>query len=1275
MMRRDYFRLKRNQKKQIVNSVEKSIDLRRSRLESAARMNLRAVSELPIAEKSEELVTLIKENQVVILAGETGSGKTTQLPKLCLQAGFGLGGKIGHTQPRRVAARTVAKRIASETGSQLGVEVGYSVRFSDQTSDSTLVKIMTDGILLSEISRDRFLDEYEVLIIDEAHERSLNIDFLLGYLKRLLKKRTDLKVIVTSATINLEHFSAFFDNAPVIEISGRSYPVELDYRDDEDDIHSSIVNILGEILRAPVSKARDTLVFLAGEREIFETAKILRQIYDDQFEVLPLYSRLSLAEQEKIFTTVGRSRRVILATNVAETSITVPNIGYVIDPGSARINRYSYRSKLERLPIEPISQASADQRKGRCGRVAPGICYRLYGESDFLSRPMYTDPEIKRVNLASVVLQMEGLGLGDIDKFPFVEPPEAYALKDAYRLLDELGAYSSGKVNNVGRQMARIPVDPRLARMLLEAGQFGGLKEALIIVAALSVPDPRERPFGKIAAADQAHEIFSDEQSDFLSQLKLWSWMENHRQQLTRNKWRKLLVKHFVSYLRIQEWREVHRQLKSVCLKDLKFKVNIEPANYQLLHENILVGCLSLIARHEERGEYLGARNLKARIFPGSALAKKNSKWIVASEIVETSRVYARRVAKIDPAWLEKKAKHLVKYSDTEPTWSKKRGETIAYRTLTLYGLKIVEKRTISYTSTAPSLSRKMFISEGLVNGLLLKIPEFVDHNLALVKEVKEVEEKQRQRDILIEDEILEEFYDSKLPDWVRCQADLQKWLRRAGEEVVRGLFFSKDMLVKSEINTPDDLYPKLIKVGGSALNISYAFAPGQPDDGVSVEVPVGFLRSLGSEPFEWLVPGMLESVIEFWLRSLPKKHRKMLLPIPEKSEELSSRLVKPEIYRQGRLLSKLGDLIKNYYGVSVEASDWDHSRIPEHLTPNFRIMSREGSILSENRDLQQLKKIHSGKSTLSVNSEIAAHSIVGLVEFPNKGLLDSLTLDSRSGEILVYPGLQDDSASVSLKYFATPEERDSANRSGYARLALLRVGKRSRFFQNELKKRQQVGLLFSTLGDWDQLKEQVLLSAAWNCYFEGNILPKTAKEFQTFLSAKQEALVPVFYKTLDLFSKVIELRFEIVNLLESLGSVAYEPSRQHMMAALEELVPSDFLLGVPGRYVRLLPRYLEGLKYRANALEGRVFKDRDLMQGIVSLENRLQKIKKSELFSADRYSFLRFYLEEYKLNVFAHSIAKQGFSDHPIDLGKYKPSAKRFSAELREEEQRLGLV
>ncbi|MEZ5560214.1 MAG: ATP-dependent RNA helicase HrpA [Pseudomonadales bacterium] len=748
VMRRDLFRLRRLAG---VDGEAFRTLLEASQTQLAARLALPVridyPAELPITAHVREIADLLGTHQVIVVAGETGSGKTTQIPKICLEAGFGRRGMIGHTQPRRLAARSVAARVADELGVTLGGAVGYAVRFSDQVGPDTLVKLMTDGLLLTEIRRDRFLENYDVIIVDEAHERSLNIDFLLGYLKGLCQRRRDLRVIITSATIDVHAFSRHFDNAPVLEVSGRGYPVAVRYAHTEAPFEEQLLECLEDIETGPQSAARDVLVFLSGEREILDTAKLLRDRAGGRFDILPLYARLSARDQQRVFQTRGRqgSRRVVLATNVAETSVTVPNIGFVIDPGFARISRYSFRSKLQRLPIEPVSRASADQRMGRCGRVAPGTCYRLYTEADYLGRPQFTDPEIRRTNLASVVLQMQAFGLGDVRRFPFLDPPDPGAIRDAERLLDELGALRDGKLTGIGRSMARLPVDPRLARMLVAADTQRCLSEVLIIASALAVQDPRERPLDRQAAADRAHEAFADERSDYLAFVKLWRWAEEVRQAATRSAFERELGKRFLSPARMREWRELHRQLL-LAVRDLGLKPNEADADYASVHQAILAGSLSLIGLHDEKGDYLGPRNLRFRIFPGSALSGRTPRWLMAAEIAETTRVYARCVAAIEPRWIEQAAGHLIKRRYSEPHWSARRGEAEAFESVTLYGLPLVERRRVSYTRIDRAHARDLMVREGLVPGAVARPPPFLEHGTGVMRHLLELRKRGRRR-------------------------------------------------------------------------------------------------------------------------------------------------------------------------------------------------------------------------------------------------------------------------------------------------------------------------------------------------------------------------------------------------------------------------------------------------------------------------------------------------------------------------------------------------
>ena len=1287
VMRRDVFKLARLPAGAKADALAQgSAELYARRQNLAGKLSKVLAPGLPVSDEASQILSLVERNQVVIVAGETGSGKTTQLPKICLQAGLGTSGVIGHTQPRRIAARTVAQRIAQETGAELGREVGYSVRFSDQTRDETLIKVMTDGLLLAEIRQDRFLEKYDVIIVDEAHERSLNIDFLLGYLRRLLKKRPDLKVIVTSATIDVQRFSEFFDGAPVVEVGGRTFPVEVEYRGQIDESENQLISVLEEIDARPLGGARDVLIFFSGEREIFDAARQLRKHFLNRFEILPLYARLSVADQRRVFAPSAARRRIVLATNVAETSLTVPNIGYVVDTGLARIARYSYRSKLQRLPVEPISQASANQRKGRCGRIAPGVCFRLYEESDFLSRPEFTDAEIRRVNLASVVLQMQALGLGDIHRFPFIDPPEAKAIKDAERLLTELRAVNAGRLTPLGRMMARMPVDPRLGAMLVASAEQGCLSEMLIIASALAVQDVRERPMEKAQAADTAHEMFLDEQSDFLTYLNLWRWIEKLRGELTNSRWQTALRKRFINPMRVREWREIHRQIKSVCT-ELGLRANSAPANYQQIHESILVGSLSQIAQHEERGKYLGARDQRMSIFPGSGLAKRTPKWLVAAEIVETRRVFARGVAAIESRWIEGHAQHLLRRRSSDPVWSVKRGEVIAFERVSLYGLVLAERRPVAYYTVDSDFCHDQLIREGLVRGGVQDPPAFLRHNLELTAQILDAEAKGRRRDLLISDEDLYAKYSALIPKRVGRVSDLRHWFKKLSKDKKAQLFFTEDMLLRraDAVLQESDFPPELV-LGGLSLPLSYRFAPGQQDDGITVTIPAGVLQSISGQSLEWSVPGMLPAVLEHWLRTLPKAKRKTLAPLPEKLETLTARLLRPDTYRQGRLLSVLATLLSDLYRLQVGAEDWDVERIPEHLRLCCKVVDEKGSVLALGRDLQVLKGELSGAATPG-QADFSEYERRDIQNFP-ASLPDHVVLQTDSGPAMGFPGLSyvepaqanqggkgAAKARVDVVIFSTATEREMANRQGYAQLALQTLGKPAQFFRRELGKHKQLGLYFASLGNAEALAEQLLLSVAWYCYFDGQALPQTREDFEQRMSAQRGALAEVFQLTLFSLETVLKSRFEMVRELEQLQSPGFAPSVADLRAQLALLVPKNVLLITPWRYLPSLPYYLQGLKYRIAQLRGHVPKDRLLMQQIAPLQRRIEAIKAAEMHDPVNDAELHFFLQELRLKLFAEPVAQQKRPQPAFTGSGWKVSLKRVDEKIRLEEQRVGLA
>lgn len=1279
LMRRDYFALRRAKPGASTDAkTAASAALLAQRRADLQQLDLTPVAGLPVSAEAQRITTALAENQVVIVAGETGSGKTTQLPKFCLQSGLGLAGSIAHTQPRRIAARTVAQRIAHELGCELGTAVGYAVRFSDQSNPRSLLRVMTDGLLLTEIRRDRYLNAYDAIIVDEAHERSLNIDFLLGYLRRLLVRRRDLKVIVTSATIDVQRFAEYFAGAPVVEVGGRSYPVATRYIDDEQDNLTKLVSVLRSIDGTPLGQAPDVLAFFAAEREIFEAAKTLRMAFGERFEILPLYARLSLADQRRVFNPSGSKRRIVLATNVAETSLTVPNIGFVIDPGFARINRYSYRSKLQRLPIEPISQASANQRMGRCGRIAPGVCYRLYAEQDFATRPAYTDAEIRRVNLASVVLQMHAYGLGDIAKFPFIDPPEPRAIKDALLLLTELKALRGSKITSLGKAMARLPVDPRLAAMLLAAGPLGCVQELLVIVAALSVQDVRERPAEKAGAADAAHEKFIDERSDFLGYLKLWLWLEEQRDELSNKAWQAQLRKNFINPMRVREWREIHRQLRTLS-RQLGLSMNSKPGNYRQIHEAVVAGSLSQIAQHQERGRYQGARNLQLSIFPGSGIKKANPKWIVAAEVVETRRIFARCVAGIEAKWIESHAQHLLKRSYSDPVWSLKRGEVIAYEKVTLYGLTLVERRALSFAPHDPSLCRDLFIREGLVHGAIQHAPEFLQHNLALMAWVQDQEAKGRRRDLMVHEDVIYEFYAQQLPEHVCRAVDLKHWLRSASPQTLENLRFSQEWLLNSQQpQLQDNEFPNQLQLSGVDLPLHYHFAPGAKNDGVNIDIPAGVLPNLAAEPLNWSVPGMLPALVEHWLRTLPKSKRRILVPLPDKISELCVRLLRDGVYRQGRFLTALGGLLEDLYRLRVDTNDWDQQRLPEHLRFFCRVVGERGEVVASGRDLRRLQ------ADLRQNQSSSGAALEGLSEdfqqrgittLPTQAIPEQIVAGTRQAPVIVYPGLQENGPDVDLQLFATPQERDRANRRGYARLMLQHLGKTTKFFRRELAKEKQLGLYFSALGSAQELHDQLLLNVIWYCYFEDRLLPADAQQFAQCALASRGDLADVFATTVTTMRAGLQLRFQVMTKLEDFSSPAFAQSKSDILEHLQRLIPSTVLEQTTFRWLPLLPRYLAGIVGRLENLAGHVPRDVGLLKQLQPLHQRLDALQKNELTNAQALEELRFMLEELRLKTFTEPLSRQRAQGSGPDPRQWRVSSKRVVERLLIAEREVGLA
>lgn len=1162
---------------------------------------------LPVSQKREEILAALSAHQVIIIAGETGSGKTTQLPKLCLELGLGQAGTIAHTQPRRLAARSVASRIAQELEVEMGQEVGCQVRFSDQTTERTRVKLMTDGILLAQTQHDKFLSEYDCIIIDEAHERSLNIDFLLGFLKQLLPKRPDLKVVITSATIDLQRFSDHFNHAPVIEVSGRTFPVEDRYRplvrDSEDDtdltVQEGIYHGLQELAQQDRmnQQAGDVLVFLPGEREIRECAEYLRKvIVTDRdlrnSQILPLYARLTPAEQSKIFTeSVGR--RIILSTNVAETSLTVPGIRYVIDSGVARISRYSYRSKVQRLPIEAISQASANQRRGRCGRVADGICIRLFSEEDYLSRPAFTEPEIQRTNLAAVILQMISLKLGNIDQFPFVDAPDSRFIKDGYNLLQELEAVTSqGKesvfaLTELGRQMSRLPVEPRISRMLLQAKKQNALREVLIIASALSVQDPRDRPADKKQASDQKHKELAHEESDFLSFVNLWDAFEEQRQELTNSQLRKWCQKRFVNYMRMREWRDIHKQLTILC-REMDFKFNVEPASYENVHKSLLAGLLSHIAQKDEGAEYLGARQRKLQIFPASNLYKKRPKWIVAADLMETSRLYARTVAKIDPEWLEDLAKPLLRKSYFEPHWSKKRGQVIAFEQTSLYGLIINPKRAIDFSRINLPEARNLFIQQGLVTNDIDLKAKFYQYNIALIAELAELEEKTRTRSYVVEDAVVGHFYDEHIPTDVASVISLRAWLKKSPAEE-KSLYLTKEYLLKqSEDSVTDALYPSYFNFEGISFPLSYAFSPGAKDDGVSMTVPASVLGQISIDQTDWLVPGFIKEKCIAILKGLPKPIRKQLVPVPNTVDEF----LKKASQNDGGLLIQMVQFLYNNFRIKIELEELRNIELDDHFKMNYQVIDGD-KVIGQGRDLSLLLEEYEGvgqaQATVLTDKEFDR---LDITQWDFSSLPKVTERELHGLKVRIYPMLIDKETHVDMTLHSDEGIAELSTRQGIIRLLRLSLPGLDKDLRKELRLLDPVMPYAQGLTSKQVLYNDVL-DACYNlCLLSDHELPRTEAEFNQCLERRSE-LHKTLVEIIDWLKRILPARHKIFKQMKGQTTIDRAFAYSDIKAQLGELFAEHFIVQTPWHYLKNYPRYLDGILYRLDKLQGQLQRDR----------------------------------------------------------------------------------
>ncbi|MCU1623872.1 MAG: ATP-dependent helicase HrpA [Frankiales bacterium] len=1158
--------------------------------------------QLPVAQVRQEIAAAIRDHQVVVLAGETGSGKTTQLPKILLELGRGVTGLVGHTQPRRIAARAVAERVAEELGTELGDLVGYTVRFHDQVADTTLVKVMTDGILLAELSRDRDLMAYDTIVIDEAHERSLTIDFLLGYLKQLLPRRPDLKVVITSATIDPQRFSRHFDGAPVLEVSGRTYPVEVRYRplDDEQDQIAGIVAACEEL-----PGDGDVLVFCSGEREIRDAADALRGVTDA--EIVPLFGRLSAAEQHVVFASHS-GRRIVLATNVAETSLTVPGIRYVVDPGTARISRYSNRTKVQRLPIERISQASATQRAGRCGRVADGVCVRLYSEEDFDSRPEFTEPEILRTNLASVLLQMASLGLGDLEDFPFLEPPDQRNVRDGLQLLEELGAIDDdGRLTRVGRQLAQLPVDPRMARMIVEAGRLGCVKEVLVIAAALSIQDPRERPLDKQQQATEAHARFADPVSDLLAWLKLWQHVQDQQRALSSSAFRRLCKREFLNYLRIREWQDLHGQLRRVSRSmDLDLESSGDPSTVTTA---LLSGLLSHVGLRQEAREYAGARGARFVIAPGSPLAKKPPALVVAAELVETSRLFARQVARIEPEQVEKVGEHLLKRSYSEPHWEKKRGSVVAFERVTLYGIPIVAQRKVQYGRIDPELSRDLFLRHALVEGDWDTHHAFWKRNQALLADVDELERRARRRDIVVSDDVVHDFYDKRIPAEVVSGAHFDRWWKQTKPADPQLLDLRLEDLVSGDVDPGE--HPSVWVSGDLRLDLSYAFDPGTRADGVTVDVPLAVLNRVKPEDFAWQVPGMRLELVTALIKTLPKPLRVKLVPAPDTARQILER-VSP---REEDLLRALSREARALKGVVVPLGEWAPDRLPSHLRPTYRVMDGATAV-GEGKDLQALQESLAKPAQAAIASAAGDLETAGLTSWT----VGDLPAEVTAGVVVGYPALVDEGSSVALRVLPAPSPE--VHHAGVRRLLLLGTPSPVKAVSGRLSNAAKLALANNPHGSLQALMEDCVTAAVDALMAEA---PRTAAAFEHQLGVVRAGIVEALLQVLTDVEKVLAVP----------AATLPGPAAANLAAQRERLVHKGFVTEHGAARLPDIARYLQAAAVRA---ERRSPRDGEHMGDVHAVEKEWTALPAGE--GKDRIGWM---LEELRVSLFAPALKAKG--------------------------------
>ncbi|MFR0353540.1 ATP-dependent RNA helicase HrpA [Streptomyces sediminimaris] len=1263
-----------------ITKAEERIGERRGRLPAVSYPE-----QLPVSQKKSEIADAIRDHQVVIVAGETGSGKTTQIPKICLELGRGVRGMIGHTQPRRIAARTVAERVAEELDTPLGEAVGWKVRFTDQVNqDSTFIKLMTDGILLAEIQTDRELRAYDTIIIDEAHERSLNIDFLLGYLAQLLPKRPDLKVVITSATIDPERFSRHFGDAPIVEVSGRTYPVEVRYRplleEDGDDADRDQITAITDAVEELMAEGKgDILVFLSGEREIRDTADALTRknggAHWQSTEILPLYARLSHAEQHRVFQP-HTGRRIVLATNVAETSLTVPGIKYVIDPGFARISRYSHRTKVQRLPIEPVSQASANQRKGRCGRTSDGVCIRLYSEDDFLARPEFTDAEILRTNLASVILQMTAAGLGDIERFPFIDPPDHRNIRDGVQLLQELGALdpptrqptttpqraasqpspsskdARKRLTQTGRKLAQLPVDPRLGRMVLEADRNGCVREVMVVAAALSIQDPRERPADKQAQADQQHARFKDEGSDFLAYLNLWRYIREQQRERGSSSFRRMCKQEYLNFLRIREWQDIYSQLRTVA-KQMGIHLNEEDAPGDRVHVSLLAGLLSHIGMKDvkdgAKNEYLGARNAKFAIFPGSALFRKPPRFVMSAELVETSRLWARVNAKIEPEWVEPLAEHLLKRTYSEPHWEKDQAAVMAYEKVTLYGVPIVAQRKINYGRVDPETSRELFIRNALVEGDWRTHHKFFADNRRLLSEVEELEHRARRRDIVVDDDTLFDFYDARVPEHVVSGAHFDSWWKRKRHEEPEFLDFEREMLIRgsAEAVTKAD-YPDSWRQGQLKFRVTYQFEPGADADGVTVHIPLQVLNQVTDEGFDWQIPGLREEVVTELIRSLPKPIRRNYVPAPN----FARRFLDTAVPLQEPLTVTMARELKRMVGVPFEAEDFDWSKVPDHLRVTFRIVDERRRKLAEDKDLEALRLRLKPKARKALSQAAAATASrrggeslerTGLTDW-TIGALTRVFETRRAGQpVKAYPALVDDGDTVSVRLFDTEAEQAEAMWRGTRRLILRNIPvSPAKFASEKLTNAQKLALSANPHGSVQALFDDCATAAADRLIADFGGPAWDEESYRKLYDKVRAEIVDTTVRAVGQVQQVLAAWQACERRLKAVRSPALLPNLQDVRGQLDALVKPGFVTEAGLRRLPDLMRYLVAADRRLQQMPTNVQRDTTRMEKVHEMRDEyawlLEQLPRGRPVPSAVLD-IRWMIEELRVSYFAHAL------------------------------------